>query len=58
MGGGYYDRALAVEVRPLLVGLAYAAQEVAEVPMASWDIPLDYVLTERELVSIAPGDAG
>lgn len=58
MGGGYYDRALAVEVRPLLVGLAYAAQEIAEVPMASWDIPLDYVLTERELVSIAPGDAG
>ena len=57
MGGGYYDRALAVAVRPTLVGLAYAAQEVACVPMDSWDIPLDYVLTERELVSVARGDA-
>ena len=56
MGGGYYDRTLAVDVRPVLVGLAYAAQEIAEVPMASWDIPLDYVLTERELVSVVPVD--
>jgi 5-formyltetrahydrofolate cyclo-ligase len=57
MGGGYYDRALAVAVRPPLVGLAYAAQEVASVPVDSWDIPLDYVLTERELVSVVRRDA-
>jgi len=40
-----------------LVGLAYAAQEIASVPMDSWDIPLDYVLTERELVSVVRRDA-
>ncbi len=54
MGGGFYDRTLSAGPRPPVIGLAYAAQEVEVVPMASWDIPLDYVLTERELVRIAP----
>ena len=54
MGGGYYDRTFSAEARPPVIGLAYAAQEVEVVPMAPWDIPLDYVLTERELVTIAP----
>jgi len=51
-GGGYYDRALAVPRsgrRPLLVGHAYAAQEVAEVPAERWDVRLDAVVTERGL---------
>ncbi len=39
--------------RPLLVGLAYAFQEVAAVPRDDWDISLDYVLTERELYRVA-----
>ncbi len=58
MGGGYYDRTLATAARPPLAGLAFAAQEVEAVPMDPWDIPLDYVLTERELVSIASGEPG
>ncbi len=58
MGGGYYDRTLATVARPTLAGLAYAAQEVGAVPTDPWDVPLDYVLTERELVSIAPGGPG
>jgi 5-formyltetrahydrofolate cyclo-ligase len=53
MGGGYYDRTLSAGPRPTVIGLAYAAQEVELVPMASWDVPLDYVLTERELVTVA-----
>ncbi len=57
MGGGYYDRTLAAATRPPLVGLAFAAQEVAAVPTEPWDIALDYVLTERELVVVAPGTA-
>ncbi len=49
-GGGYYDRALAAPRagrRPLLVGYAYAAQEVATVPAEAWDVRLDAVVTER-----------
>jgi len=48
-GGGYYDRTLSALRRsgPLIVvGLAFAAQEVEEVPMAPHDEPLDGVLTE------------
>ena len=49
-GGGFYDRTL-VKLRALkpvvAVGVAYAGQEVAEVPRASYDQPLDYVMTEN-----------
>jgi 5-formyltetrahydrofolate cyclo-ligase len=48
-GGGYYDRTLARlrAAGPLLaVGLAYAGQEVAHVPMEAFDQRLDGVLTE------------
>jgi 5-formyltetrahydrofolate cyclo-ligase len=51
-GGGYYDRALAAPRagrRPLLVGYAYAAQEMAAIPAESWDVRLDAVVTERGL---------
>jgi len=51
-GGGYYDRALAGPRpgrRPLLVGYAYAAQELALLPAEAWDVRLDAVVTEREL---------
>lgn len=52
-GGGYYDRTLAQlrgGERPVLaVGLAYAGQELAEVPHdAAFDQRLDWVVTERE----------
>jgi 5-formyltetrahydrofolate cyclo-ligase len=48
MGGGYYDRALATHRRrPLLVGAAFACQEVGRVPARHWDVPLDLVITER-----------
>lgn len=51
-GGGYYDRALAaprVGRRPLLVGYAYAAQQVEALPAEPWDVRLDAVVTERGL---------
>ena len=49
-GGGYYDRALAhCRFRPYRLGLAYAAQQVSQLPRAVWDQPLDAVLTERGL---------
>ena len=55
-GGGYYDRLIA-SLRahgPLLViGLAYAGQELAEVPMEPHDQRLDAILTETEFISVA-----
>jgi 5-formyltetrahydrofolate cyclo-ligase len=49
-GGGYYDRTLAGlrENRSVIaIGIAYAGQEVAEVPHGSWDQPMDWIVTER-----------
>lgn len=47
-GGGYYDRAFAGEdpSRPVLVGVAYDFQVVAEVPVASWDRNVDAIVSE------------
>lgn len=54
-GKGHYDRAVATifasGARPLLVGLAFAVQEVDKVPFEPHDIPLDYILTEDELIA-------
>lgn len=55
-GAGYYDRTFEFLARrtrpaqPLLVGVAYAMQEVEALPTAAWDIPLDGVVTERALI--------
>jgi 5-formyltetrahydrofolate cyclo-ligase len=46
-GGGYYDRTLErLSTKPLLVGLAFAAQEMDEIPHEAHDVPLDMVITE------------
>ena len=57
MGAGYYDRALAARRdrgrayrRPKLVGIAYACQEVDSIEPRAWDVALDAVVTERELI--------
>ena len=55
-GGGYYDRSFAFlneQVRPtepLLVGIAYSFQELPAIDEEDWDVPLDFVATERELI--------
>ena len=55
-GAGYYDRALAFRRQqptpPWLIGIGFACQEVEQIPMAEWDVPLDLVVTEREVVVI------
>jgi 5-formyltetrahydrofolate cyclo-ligase len=59
-GGGYYDRSFAylrarADVgKPVLVGVAYALQEVAVLDEQPWDVHLDYVATERELIDLTP----
>lgn len=48
-GGGHYDRTLAnlrAAAPVFVIGLAYAAQEVDEIPMEPHDERLDAVLTE------------
>lgn len=50
MGGGFYDRTLEAlwrhPRRPRLAGVAYEFQRVASLPAASWDVPLDEVITD------------
>jgi 5-formyltetrahydrofolate cyclo-ligase len=57
-GGGYYDLTIA-QLRErktvVAIGLAYAAQEVAEVPTTPRDAALDLVLTEREIIDLRGG---
>ena len=51
MGGGYYDRWLANEGRGLsTIGLAFHSQLVPEVPQGPLDIPVRWLVTEREII--------
>ncbi len=54
MGGGFYDRSLAFRrarvAPPLLVGIGYAFQEAPELVAEPWDVPLDAVVTDAELI--------
>lgn len=59
-GGGFYDTSFAFlqtqsrPATPLLVGVGYSFQEVEALAPASWDIRLDFVATERELIDCNP----
>ena len=60
-GGGFYDRTLAAlrgRRAIVAVGLAFAAQEAAEVPVEAGDEALDRIVTEREVVTPEPFAAG
>ncbi|MBS0383285.1 MAG: 5-formyltetrahydrofolate cyclo-ligase, partial [Proteobacteria bacterium] len=62
-GGGWYDTSLAFlreaarPASPLLVGVGYAFQEVEAVPDEPWDVGLDYVATDSELIACGMADA-
>jgi 5-formyltetrahydrofolate cyclo-ligase len=52
-GAGYYDMTIARlrAMKPVIaIGIAYAAQEIAEIPTTERDARLDFVLTERETI--------
>jgi 5-formyltetrahydrofolate cyclo-ligase len=36
----------------VLVGVGYATQEVAAIEAMPWDVHLDYIATERELIDL------
>ncbi|MFC0136251.1 5-formyltetrahydrofolate cyclo-ligase [Massilia eurypsychrophila] len=44
-GGGYYDRTLELEPRPVTLGIAYACQ-AAQFASAAHDVALDRIITE------------
>jgi 5-formyltetrahydrofolate cyclo-ligase len=49
-GAGYFDRLFAGPAwRGFRCGIFFAMQEVDEIPRDPWDLPLDAVVTEREV---------
>ena len=49
-GAGFYDRTLAALPGRCRLGVAYAAQELDEVPAGAYDEKLDAVATERGII--------
>ncbi len=63
MGGGFYDRYFAFKAqqssnpshdtqKPFLIGIAHSLQEIEQLPVESWDIPLCGILTEKEYIPV------
>ena len=54
-GAGYYDMTIARlrgMKRITAIGIAFAAQEVSDLPKTDHDEKLDFVLTEREIIDL------
>lgn len=54
MGGGYYDRTFSfqqksVRQKPLLIGLGYSFQQIGNLPVKEWDVPLNMAVTEQSI---------
>jgi 5-formyltetrahydrofolate cyclo-ligase len=53
-GGGWYDRSFAFRRQtaapPLLIGVGFACQQIDGLVAEHWDVPLDAIVTERELL--------
>ena len=46
-GGGFFDRTLAsLKKKPIVIGIAYEMARMETIYPQSWDIPVDYVVTE------------
>jgi 5-formyltetrahydrofolate cyclo-ligase len=53
-GGGFYDRSIEQISKAqsvIVIGLAYSAQEVETVPTETTDQKLDFLITEKEVIS-------
>ena len=49
-GGGYYDRFLADNSDIIKIGTCYEAQIYEKLPQNSWDVPMDYLVTEQRTI--------
>jgi 5-formyltetrahydrofolate cyclo-ligase len=47
-GAGHYDRALSILSDVTTVGISWSVQKCDFIPVDPWDVPLDYILTEKE----------
>lgn len=53
-GGGYYDRFLSkLDPKVTKIGIGFDLQVVNTVPTDQYDIPVDYILTEKGLTKVA-----
>lgn len=58
MGGGHYDRSFAFllsepsPIKPTLIGLAYAFQQIDTLRPEPWDVPLHHIITEEKIYDI------
>ena len=53
MGGGYYDRTLnrlAKNHNTQIIGLAHDCQQVEQLPIAAWDVPLNAIVTPTRII--------
>lgn len=54
MGGGFYDRTFEFvhhrRPRPRLIGVAHECQYVERLPVASWDVPLDAIVSDTRVI--------
>jgi 5-formyltetrahydrofolate cyclo-ligase len=54
-GGGWYDRSFAfrrgASAPPLLIGIGFACQQLEAHEAQEWDVPLDAIVTEREVIA-------
>jgi len=47
-GAGFFDRTLAsLAKRPVVIGISYELARLDTIHPQSWDVPVDYVVTER-----------
>jgi 5-formyltetrahydrofolate cyclo-ligase len=47
-GGGFFDRTLAaLAQKPLTIGISYEMAKLDTIYPQAWDVPMDYVVTER-----------
>ncbi|OLS03052.1 5-formyltetrahydrofolate cyclo-ligase [Tissierella creatinophila] len=50
-GGGYYDRFLSKIPNTITIAICFSIQLVDELPTDSFDIPVDYIYTEKNIVT-------
>ena len=50
MGQGYYDRVLMHMPQAAKVALAFDCQQVDQVPMSTWDVVMDTVVTPSRVI--------
>ena len=54
-GGGFFDRTLvSMNIRPKVIGVTYEISRIKTIHPQEWDIPVDWVVTERGVYRRAP----